>query len=117
MVKTQGFHPCGRGSTPLRVTFGFKLPLSLGIQVPQLGGFGSGTIVKVGAVVIGALILHRPSVFACIVSIMDAYIIKRIWARSLAGKAPPLQGGEREFDSHRVHHIGATKPAQKNSDS
>ena len=30
-----------------------------------------------------------------------------IWARSLAGKAPRSQRGDRGFESLRVHHVGA----------
>lgn len=43
----------------------------------KVGGFGSGTIVKVGAVVIRALILHRLSEFAYSVNLIGIHISKQ----------------------------------------
>ena len=35
---------------------------------------------------------------------------RRAWGRSSAGRAPPLQGGGRGFESPRLHHAGGLRP-------
>ena len=93
------------GSNPVRVTIGFKLPISLGIQVPQLGGFGSGTRVKVGAVVLGGRIDKIHSVFACADSVVDAYTTKQYGEWVCKGWTPALQAGySGGFNSLILHH-------------